>query len=156
VALGDKAVDGGAAPHLLRQGLDKGTVLVASDGTDIPAGEASITVRTHFIDTDPTKEIAERAKQLRSGVATVHQLEVVKDVDPLADILAALGTSPRMRTQEVLQRLTARDEAYYRECKNGDLKEFIEGFDAEPHKSEGVMVVDRKKVVDALASRDAA
>ncbi|NGO49019.1 hypothetical protein [Streptomyces ureilyticus] len=61
-----------------------------------------------------------------------------------------------MRTQEVLQRLPARDEAYHREWKNGDLKEFLEGFDAEPHKSEGVMVVERKKVVDALASRDAA
>jgi S-DNA-T family DNA segregation ATPase FtsK/SpoIIIE len=156
MALGDKAVDGGAAPHLLRQGLDKGTVVVASDGIDIPAGEASITVRTHFIDTDPAKEIAERAKTARNGVATVHQLEVVKDVDPLADILAALGTTPRMRTQEVLQRLTKRDEAYYREWKHGDLKDFLEGFDAAPHKSDGVMVVDRQKVRDALVKRDAA
>lgn len=156
MALGDKAVDGGAAPHLLRQGLDKGTVVVASDGIDIPAGEASITVRTYFIDTDPAKEIAERAKQARNSVATVHQLETVKDVDPLADILAALGTAPRMRTQEVLQRLAGRNPGYYREWKNGDLKEFLEGFDAEPHKSDGVMVVDRQKVVDALAGREAA
>lgn len=156
MALGDKAVDGGAAPHLLRQGLDKGTVVVASDGIDIPAGEASITVRTHFIDTDPAKEIAERAKQRRSGVATVHQLEVVQDVDPLADILAALGKAPRMRTQDVLHGLRTRNETYYREWKHGDLKEFLEGFDAAPHKSEGVMVVDRKKVVDALAARNAA
>ncbi|MER6557217.1 ATP-binding protein [Streptomyces sp. NPDC001027] len=153
MALGDKAVDGGAAPHLLRQGLDKGTVVVASDGIDIPAGEASITVRTYFVDTDPAKEIAERAKQARNSVATVHQLETVKDVDPLADILAALGTAPRMRTQEVLQRLAGRNPGYYREWKNGDLKEFLEGFDAEPHKSDGVMVVDRQKVVDALAGR---
>ncbi|MGP4048767.1 ATP-binding protein [Streptomyces sp. 2A115] len=156
MALGDKAVDGGAAPHLLRQGLDKGTVVVASDGIDIPASEASITVRTHFIDTDPAKEIAERAKQLRSGVATIHQLEVVQDVDPLADILAALGGAPRMRTQDVLHGLRTRNEAYYREWKYGDLKEFLEGFDAEPHKSDGVMVVDREKVLDALGNRDAA
>jgi S-DNA-T family DNA segregation ATPase FtsK/SpoIIIE len=156
MALGDKAVDGGAAPHLLRQGLDKGTVVVASDGIDMPAGQASITVRTHFIDIDPATEIADRAKQLRSGVATVHRLEVVADVDPLADILAALGASPRMRTQDVLHVLRTRNEAYYREWKYGDLKEFLEGFDAEPHKSEGVMVVDRKKVVDALADRNAA
>lgn len=156
MALGDKAVDGGAAPHLLRQGLDKGTVVVASDGITIPAGEASITVRTHFIDTNPAKEIAERAKQARNGVATVHQLEVVQDVDPLADILAAVGRTPRMRTQDVLHGLRTRNEAYYREWKYGDLKEFLEGFDAEPHKSEGVMVVDRKKVIDALAGRDAA
>lgn len=156
MALGDKAVDGGAAPHLLRQGLDKGTVVVASDGIDIPAGEASITVRTYFIDTDPAKEIAERAKQARSGVATVHQLETVKDVDPLADILAALGAAPRMRTQEVLQRLAERNPGFYREWKYGDLKEFLEGFDAAPYKSDGVMVVGRQKVVDALAGREAA
>ncbi|MET9411285.1 ATP-binding protein [Streptomyces sp. NPDC002935] len=156
MALGDKAVDGGAAPHLLRQGLDKGTVVVASDGITIPAGEASITVRTHFIDTDPAAEVAERAKQLRNGVATVHHLEVVQDVDPLADILAALGTTPRMRTQDVLHGLRLRNEAYYREWKHGDLKEFLEGFDAAPHKSDGVMVVDRQKVIDAIASRAAA
>lgn len=156
MALGDKAVDGGAAPHLLRQGLDKGTVVVASDGIDIPAGEASITVRTHFIDTDPAKEVADRAKQLRSGVATVHRLDVVQDVDPLADILAALGKTPRMRTQDVIHGLRTRNEAYYREWKYGDLKEFLEGFDAEPHKSEGVMVVDRKKVLDALSKRSEA
>lgn len=156
MALGDKAVDGGAAPHLLRQGLDKGTVVVASDGISIPAGEASITVRTHFIDTDPAKEIADRAKARRAGVATVHHLEVVQDVDPLADILAALGKTPRMRTQDVLHGLRTRNEAYYREWKYGDLKEFLEGFDAEPHKSDGVMVVDRQKVIDALGRRDVA
>jgi len=156
MALGDKAVDGGAAPHLLRQGLDKGTVVVASDGIDIPAGEASITVRTHFIDTDPAKEIAERAKQARNGVATVHQLETVRDVDPLADILAALGTAARLRTQEVLQRLAGRNPGYYREWKFGDLKEFLEGFDAAPYKSDGVMCVHRQKVVDALAGREVA
>lgn len=156
MALGDKAVDGGAAPHLLRQGLDKGTVVVASDGIDIPAGAASITVRTYFVDTDPAKEVAERARQARNSVATVHQLETVKDVDPLADILAALGTAPRMRTQEVLQRLAGRNPGYYREWKHGDLKDFLEGFGAEPHKSDGVMVVDRQKVVDALAGREVA
>ncbi|MFF9345494.1 ATP-binding protein, partial [Streptomyces sp. NPDC014773] len=56
MALGDKAVDGGAAPNLLRPGLDKGTVIVASDGIAIPAGQSSITVRTHYIDTDTAAE----------------------------------------------------------------------------------------------------
>lgn len=156
MALGDKAVDGGAAPHLLRQGLDKGTVVVASDGIDIPAGEASITVRTHFIDTDPAKEIAERAKQLRNGVATVHQLAPVKDVDPLADIAHVLGADPRVLTRDVLQRLTALNAAVYKEWNNSDLKEYLEQYDAAPYKSNGVMVVDRQTVRDALAARDAA
>jgi S-DNA-T family DNA segregation ATPase FtsK/SpoIIIE len=156
MALGDKAVDGGAAPHLLRQGLDKGTVVVASDGIDIPAGEASITVRTHFIDTDPAKEIAERAKQLRNGVATVHQLAPVKDVDPLGDIAHVLGTDARVLTREVLQRLAALNAAVYKEWNNSDLKEYLEQYDVAPYKSNGVMVVDRQAVRDALAARDAA
>lgn len=156
MALGDKAVNGGAAPHLLRQGLDKGTVVVAGDGVRIPDGETSLTVRTHFIDTDPAKEIAARALKLRNSVATVHQLAPVRDVDPLADIARVLGTAPRMRTQEVLQRLTELNEGVYREWTPGDLKDFLEDFDAEPHKSDGVMVVDRQKVRDALTARDAA
>lgn len=61
-----------------------------------------------------------------------------------------------MRTQDVLHGLRLRNEAYYREWKHGDLKEFLEGFDAAPHKSDGVMVVDRQKVIDALAARNVA
>nr|CAH60136.1 putative plasmid transfer protein [Streptomyces tenjimariensis] len=70
MALGDKAVDGGAAPHLLRQGLDKGTLVVASDGIDIPAGQASITVRTHYIDTDQAAEISGRNGTTRRWAAS--------------------------------------------------------------------------------------
>ena len=50
MALGDKAVNGGAAPHKLRQDLDKGTVVVAGDGVPLPAGQASVTIRTHYVD----------------------------------------------------------------------------------------------------------
>ncbi|WP_430542854.1 FtsK/SpoIIIE domain-containing protein, partial [Streptomyces iconiensis] len=52
MALGDKAVDGGAAPHKLRQGLDKGTVVVAGDGVKLSPGQSSITIRTHYVDDD--------------------------------------------------------------------------------------------------------
>ena len=65
MALGDKAINGGAAPHKLRQGLDKGTLVVAGDGVPIPSGQASITVRTHFVDGAEAAEIAERAKARR-------------------------------------------------------------------------------------------
>lgn len=155
MALGDKAVNGAAAPHLLRQGLDKGTLVVASDGIDIPAGEASITVRTHYIDDDEAEAIADRAKALRNAVATVHQLAPVQEVDPLMDG-RQLGTAPRMPTRQVLQRLAERNESVYREWTNSDLKEFLEGFDAAPHKSDGIMVVDRQKVLAALERRDVA
>src|SRR5690606_28961182 len=102
MALGDKAVDGGAAPNLLRQGLDKGTLVVASDGITIPAGQSSITVRTHFIDDDPAAEIGERAKALRNGVATLRTIDRDEERDALADVAAVIGDTARLRTDEVL------------------------------------------------------
>ncbi|MFB7324215.1 ATP-binding protein [Streptomyces sp. NPDC056190] len=154
MALGDKAVDGGAAPHLLRQGLDKGTLVVASDGIAIPAGQASITVRTHYIDTDTATEIAERAKALRDGVTTLHVIERGEERDPLADISAVLGDAPRVLTADVLKRLSALNADAYGRWTPGDLKRVLEDAGAEPYKSDGRMVVGRDRVARALANRD--
>ncbi|MGW5971001.1 ATP-binding protein [Streptomyces sp. NPDC055186] len=154
MALGDKAVDGGAAPNLLRPGLDKGTVVVASDGIAIPAGQASLTVRTHYIDTDTATEVAERAKRLRDGVTTLHVLERGEERDPLADIAAVLGTASRVLTADVLKRLSALNEDAYGRWTPGDLKRVLEDAGAEPYKSDGRMVVGRDRVARALANRD--
>jgi S-DNA-T family DNA segregation ATPase FtsK/SpoIIIE len=154
MALGAKAVNAGAAPHLLRQGLDKGTLVVASDGIAIPAGQSSITVRTHFIDDEPAAEIAARAKALRDGVATLHAIERDEERDALADVAAVIGDAARMRTDEVLKRLHALDMAVYREWNNVRLKRLLEEHGEEPKKSHGVMVVRRDDVARALANRD--
>ncbi|MDH2388333.1 FtsK/SpoIIIE domain-containing protein [Streptomyces sp. HNM0663] len=156
MALGDKAVNGGAAPHLLRQGLDKGTLVVASDGIAIPAGQSSITVRTHFIDDDPAAEIAARAKALRDGATTLRVIERDEERDPLADIATVIGDAARLRTDEVLKRLHALDMAVYREWNNGRLKRLLEEHGEGPKKSHGVMVVRRDDVARALANRDTA
>ncbi|GHC65458.1 FtsK/SpoIIIE domain-containing protein [Streptomyces cinnamoneus] len=153
MALGDKAVDGGAAPNLLRPGLDKGTVVVASDGIEIPAGQASITVRTHYIDTEQAHGIADRAKALRDGVATLHAIERGEERDPLADIAAALGDAARVPTTDVLKRLASLNEDAYGTWTNGDLKRVLEAHGAEPYKSDGRMVVARERVLRALANR---
>ncbi|MFD0209723.1 FtsK/SpoIIIE domain-containing protein [Streptomyces hirsutus] len=156
MALGDKAVDGGAAPHLLRQGLDKGTLVVASDGITIPAGQASITVRTHFIDEEPAAEIADRAKALRDGVATLRVVDRSEERDALADVAAVLGDAPRLRTNEVLKRLHALDANVYGDRWTNDrLKALLEEHGEEPKKSHGVMVVHRDHVLRALVNRDA-
>ncbi|WP_328871222.1 FtsK/SpoIIIE domain-containing protein [Streptomyces sp. NBC_00287] len=155
MALGDKAVDDGAAPHLLRQGLDKGTLVVASDGIKMPAGQSSITVRTHFIGDEPAAEIAARAKLLRAGVTTLRVVDQAEERDHLADVAAVIGDTPRLRTDEVLKRLHALDTAVYREWNNGRLKRLLEEHGEEPKKSHGVMVVRRDDVARALANRDA-
>ncbi|MER5257727.1 ATP-binding protein [Streptomyces sp. NPDC002855] len=154
MALGDKAVDGGAAPHLLRQGLDKGTLVIASDGIDIPAGQSSITVRTHYIDTEQATEIAERAKMLRDGVATLHSIERGEQRDPLTDIADVVGDTQRLVTQDVLKRLAALNEDAYGGWSFLDLKRVLDGTGAEPYKSHGRMVIDRDRLARALANRD--
>lgn len=154
MALGDKAVDGGAAPNLLRPGLDRGTLVVASDGIDIPAGQASITVRTHYIDDDGAEAITDRAKALRDGVTTLHVIDRGEERDALADIAAVIGDAPRLFTQDVLQRLTALSDVYGG-WTNGDLKRVLEAWGEEPKKSHGRMVVHRDHVLRALSNRDA-
>ncbi|MFI7871123.1 FtsK/SpoIIIE domain-containing protein [Streptomyces salinarius] len=155
MALGDKAVNGGAAPHLLRQGLDKGTLVVASDGITIPAGQASITVRTHFIDDEPAAEIAERAKMLRHGATTLRLVDQSEERDALADVAAVIGDAARLRTNEVLKRLhSLAPKVYGDQWTNDRLKSLLEEHGEEPKKSHGVMVVHRDHVLRALANRD--
>ncbi|MFD8083840.1 FtsK/SpoIIIE domain-containing protein [Kitasatospora sp. NPDC059722] len=154
MALGDKAIDGGAAPHKLRQGLDKGTLVVAGDGAKLAPGQSSITIRTHFVSGEQAADIAERARARRAGVTTLSAVErQTEETDPLADIAAVLGDEKRMRTQEVLQRLAAADPRRYREWTFGDLKAVLDAAGAAPYKSDGVQVVSRAKVESALQLR---
>ncbi|MFG2464050.1 ATP-binding protein [Streptomyces canus] len=154
MALGDKAVDGGAAPNLLRPGLDQGTLVLASSGIDIPAGQSSITVRTHYIDDDAAEAITDRAKALRDGVTTLTVIERGEERDPLADIASVVGDASRVRTQDVLKRLATLNEDAYGKWSFIDLKRVLDGTGAEPYKSDGVMVVGRDRLTAALANRD--
>jgi S-DNA-T family DNA segregation ATPase FtsK/SpoIIIE len=154
MALGDKAVDGGAAPNLLRPGLDRGTLVVASDGITIPAGQSSITVRTHYIDDDAATAITDRAKALRDGVTTLHAIEHQEEHDPLADIAAVIGDAPRVRTKDVLARLATKNADAYGGWSFLDLKRVLDDAGASPYKSDGVMCVARDRVTRALTNRE--
>ena len=155
MALGDKAVNGGAAPHLLRQGLDKGTLVVTGDGIKLTPGQSSMTVRTHFIDDTAAIEITDRAKTARTAVITRANTEKTTDqVDVLADIAAALGDATRLRTQEVLAKLATANPGEYRKWTFPDLRRVLEAVGAAPYKSDGQMVVARARVLEAMAERD--
>lgn len=91
MALGDKAVDGGASPHLLRQGLDKGTVVSNGEGLTVPAGQSSITIRTHYVSNEEAAEVANRAKARRKKVTTRTSMEPEEDRDLLTDLDGVLG-----------------------------------------------------------------
>ncbi|MGW6461214.1 ATP-binding protein, partial [Streptomyces sp. NPDC055078] len=145
--------NGGAAPHKLRQGLDKGTVVVAGDGVKLAPGQSSITIRTHFISGEHAAEVADRAKTRRAGVTTPAAMDTAEQADPLADIAEVLGDTARMRTQEVLHGLAALNPGEYREWTFADLSRVLEAVGAKPHKSDGHKVVNRTKVLAALDNR---
>lgn len=154
MAIGDAAVAGGAAPHKLRQGLDKGTVVVAGDGLQLGPGQTFATVRTHYISTDQAAEVADRAKQVRSRVVTrAEVVEPAEPVDHLADIIRVMGDEPKMRTQEVLQRLTELNRAQYTEWTFADLTQYLEPLGAEPYKTGGVMHVSAERLLAAVLHR---
>ncbi|MCL6736904.1 FtsK/SpoIIIE domain-containing protein [Streptomyces neyagawaensis] len=154
MALGEKAVNGGAAPHLLRQGLDKGTLVVASDGIAIPKGQSALTVRTHYIDDDEAKAITDRAKAIRDGVTTLHSIDRTEERDPLADIAGVMGDAERAYTQDILKRLAVLSEDAYGGWTFGDLKRVLEAAGVEAYKSHGRMTVRRDDVTRALTDRD--
>ncbi|WP_152617669.1 FtsK/SpoIIIE domain-containing protein [Phaeacidiphilus oryzae] len=153
MALGDKAVNGGAAPHKLRQGLDKGTVVVAGDGVKLEAGQSSITIRTHFVSGEDAAAIAERAKARRAGVTTLSSVVTDAPADPLSDIADVIGDVPRMLTKDVLQRLAVHNPAAYADWTFGDLTNVLEGTAAEPYKSDGRMTIARDRIARVLAER---
>lgn len=152
MALGDAAVDGGAAPHKLRQGLDKGKVVVTG-GVQFPAGETSLIVRTHYIDGPTSLEISERVKGLRAGRRHVAEQPAEDVRDLLADIREVCGDEIRVQTSVVLQRLAALD-ARYEGFTGQKLKAFLESVGATPHKYAGNPVVTTARVQAALDDRE--
>lgn len=156
MALGEAPVKAGAAPHKLRRDIDRG-MLVVTGGVKMEPGQVSVTVRTHFISGTDAVTLTDRAKERRHGVTTVQALDVEAPVDYLADICAVLGVDTRVRTQEVLHRLRTRNDAVYAEWTFADLKAELEPYEgAEPYKSDGVMVVARDRVENAILERLAA
>ncbi|MER8004972.1 ATP-binding protein [Streptomyces sp. NPDC094149] len=153
MALGDAPVDAGAAPHKLRQGLDKGQLVVAGEGLKMAPGQVSENVRTHYINDDEAEEIVERAKARRAGVSTVHKLEAVQEVDHLTDLAVVVGTEKRVRTTEVLHRLKARNHAVYEHWTGGTLKELLAEYDEETGLYDGYPVVKLESVQRALEYR---
>lgn len=93
MAVGENAVAAGAAPHELRQGADKGTLVIAGDVTafDAPRGQTFTTIRTHFIGDDDAIAIAERAKTLRKGGIETKDAAEQEARDPLADVATVLA-----------------------------------------------------------------
>ncbi|MFE9432170.1 ATP-binding protein [Streptomyces sp. NPDC006640] len=154
MALGDAPVAKGAAPHKLRQGLDKGQLVVAGEGLKMPPGQVSENVRTHFIDDDEAEVIVDRAKALRSGTTTVHKLEAVEAVDHLTDLSVVIGTEDRVKSTEVVHRLKARNHAVYEHWHGGTVRDLLDQYGESTGLLDGYPVVKRDSVQRALKTRE--
>lgn len=157
MALGDKAVDGGAAPHKLRAGLDKGTLVVAGDGAPLPAGTSAITIRTHYISGKDAIAIAERAKAMRSPDARAGDAEA-SERDVLLDVDIVLGAEETLvKSSTVVKRLRLVDPEFYAEWTSNRLTVALEPHAVVPRKTvDGTMHVDHAEVRAAIDARDAA
>lgn len=117
MALGDKAVTGGAAPHQLRQGIDKGALVLNGEGFELEPGQSSLNVRTHYIDGDAATEIARRAAELRAkagrGIQVPEMIEAAPEVDFLADVAEVMDGEPRISTTTLLKLLAQENPAEY-------------------------------------------
>lgn len=107
---------------------------------------------------DEVTPVVERALALReeAGVtpAMLEPADQQPARDPLADIATVLGKAPRMRSQEVLQRLAELDRVTYGGWTFSDLTGYLSEFGAEPRKVGGVMFVRAALVHAAIAERD--
>lgn len=152
MALGDKAVDGGAAPHLLRAGLDKGTVVVAGDGAPLASGQSSVTVRTHFIDDEDAAIIAERARKMRGPIVPLGPGE---KRDLVQDVHEALGSDDKVRCADMPARLRELAPAYgpYRALKGEHLAEQLRREGVEVRKADGYLMVRAERILRVLDMR---
>ncbi|MFF3270381.1 cell division protein FtsK [Streptomyces chrestomyceticus] len=110
--------------------------------------------------TDEISPIVRRAVELRDGITPAPAAAPGEPVDHLQNIADVLNESgpdgpARMRSDEVRQRLAARNPAQYRAWTASDLKQVLEPYGAEPYKSRGVMVISRDRVREAVQDRDA-
>ena len=152
MALGEAPVDAGAAPHKLRQGLDKGQLVVAGSGIDLAPGQVSMNIRTHFIDDDEAEAVTDRAEALRNAVTTTSR--AVEPRDHLADVAEVLAGQERVRTPEIIHRLKNLDPAAYGDWDGSRLRRVLTDAGEDTDTYNGYPVVKRDRVLRALADRD--
>jgi S-DNA-T family DNA segregation ATPase FtsK/SpoIIIE len=156
--LGDGSFAAGIRATELRFNVDRGT-MVATGASE----ELFDIVRTFFIKVDDdagwdqAAEIIERAMaQLDPRTPTRGSRPAPAPAparDPLADIAAVLVGHKRLRTQEVLSLLAAKDRAAYGSWTFTDLADALPDA-AKPYKTGGQMQVSAARVAEALADRD--
>lgn len=154
MALGDAAVDNGAAPHALRINRDRGTLVAAGGGIPLEDGETSMTIRTYYIPDAEAEIIALRARELRGPAPVWAKAEVIRDV--LADVADCFGHDDRVTAKDMAARLRklVPDYVPYRQMKGEGLVELLRQEDVVVKMLDGYPTVRRQQVWDALNERE--
>jgi S-DNA-T family DNA segregation ATPase FtsK/SpoIIIE len=159
MALGENAVAAGAAPHELRQGADKGVVVVAGDVTafDAPRGQTFTVIRTHFIGDEDAAAIAARAGKLRGGRARVRDVPAIgaPPRDLLGD-LAEIAGPDRVRLADLPARLRQVDPAWlpYRGLDGKRLRQQLDELGVRTTNPGNVPMLDPADLRRAIAERE--
>ena len=130
-------------------------------GTAMASGfrrEAGV-LRCHHVrkdkDTDQQTPVVARAVAGREKAGiTSTPAAITEKPDPLADIAEVLDGQPRVRTQEVLQRLANHNPSTYRSWTFNQLTDVLTDANAAPYKSGGHMVVSGQAVREAITARN--
>lgn len=113
-------------------------------------------MRTFYILKESLHAVVARALKLRekAGITAAALTEAIDgDWDLLDDVAAVLEHHPRLRTQEVLTRLTEMDRGRYERWTFADLKKGLPD-SAKPYKTMGNWQVSRDRVREAITDRD--
>jgi S-DNA-T family DNA segregation ATPase FtsK/SpoIIIE len=156
MALGENAVNDGAAPHELQQ-EHKGTVVATGAGVPCQQGQTSEIVRTHFINGTDGTAIADQAKQIRGGGTTADDAPVERDL--LADVLAESGDEDAPRAADLAVRLRKLAPGYrpYQNLTGESLAEQLErDYGVKRGSQGGIVVVRTQRVRHAMAEREMA
>jgi S-DNA-T family DNA segregation ATPase FtsK/SpoIIIE len=142
------------------------TTLVAGEdvGTAMAAGFARVPglIRSHYVrkekGTDEITPVVQRALALRedAGITSAGAAPEIERAaaDPLTDIAHVLGTAARMKTREVLQKLTEHDRTTYGDWTPQRLTAYLTEHDAAPYKTEGAMQVSAARITEAITARN--
>lgn len=159
MALGENAVAAGAAPHELRQGADKGVVVVAGDVTafDAPRGQTFTVIRTHFIGDEDAAVIAARAVKLRGGRLQARDVPAIgAPPRDLLDDLAEIAGPDRVRLADLPARLRQVDPAWlpYRGLDGKRLRQQLDELGVRTTNPGNVPMLDPADLRRAIAERE--
>lgn len=153
MAIGEAAVNSGAAPHLLRRGLDKGTLVLDPGGAvKLPPGRTFVTVRTHYIDDDAAVLLADRVRSRRTARTRIEE-----ERDLLADVADCLDGQETVRAPDMVVRLRRLAPHYqpYQGLTGTELAQLLTGrYDVEVKMLKGRDMIRSSRVFAAIDRRE--